>query len=200
MEMAGNEVYGFVAKKTALLRDKSPWSRAMLARLRRGVGKTPGGVPEIWEITLGGLPERLQSHCGAPTFAEQAVHTALTLYAVHQQGQDQPMSVSDDGERRGHSLGAAAGQLVRPDESNLSSIKRRFDAIATAADFAELAYHARGLVQLLKAEGIPLDYPRFAKDLTEYQCPEGADRVRLRWGQDFYRALYRGAEQKNKGE
>jgi CRISPR system Cascade subunit CasB len=62
--------------------------KATLARLRRGIGKTPGSLPDLWEITLSDLPEALQGIGEEPTHGEWAVHTALTLYALHQQGRD----------------------------------------------------------------------------------------------------------------
>ena len=48
-----------------------------------------------------------------------------------------------------------------------------------------------GLIQLLRSEDIPLDYVELAGDLYEFQTPDGAARVRLRWGQDFYRNAFR---------
>jgi CRISPR system Cascade subunit CasB len=183
----------FVRKKIKLLEGDSPWTHAMLAKLRRGVGKAPGSVPDIWEITLGETPEIWHSRDGTPSYAEIAVHTALTLYAIHQQGKGLPGSVcnSEGQGNLGNSFGAAVGKLVRPDRSNEHSVKRRFDAAATATDFSELAHHARGLIQLLRGENIPIDYPKLAWDLYQYQFQEGADAVRLRWGQDFYRVQYR---------
>ncbi|HEX2967132.1 MAG TPA: type I-E CRISPR-associated protein Cse2/CasB [Syntrophorhabdaceae bacterium] len=185
-----NKIHAFVAKKIKLLESNSPWSRGMLAKLRRSVGKAPGSVPDIWEITLGETQEEWHRRDGAPSYAEIAIHTALTLYATHQQGKDSPMNVCGKDERgndTGNSFGAAAGRLIRSDRSNEQSVKRRFDAAATATDFAELAHHARGLIQLLRTADIPINYPRFAHDLYQYQFQEGADAIRLRWGQDFYR-------------
>jgi CRISPR system Cascade subunit CasB len=189
-------LYGFVRTKIELLSGKSSqnkessWSRAMLAKLRRGVGKAPGSVPEIWEITIGDTPDEWQSRKGVPSKEEFAVHTALTLYALHQQGKSEPMSVSgknEAGKNLGCSFGEAAARLIAPDRSNEQAVKRRFDAAATASDPKELAHHARGLIQLLKAKDIPMDYPRFAQDLFWYQFTDYADGVRLRWGEDFYR-------------
>jgi CRISPR system Cascade subunit CasB len=184
-------VYSFVRKKVELLDRESPWSRAMLAKLRRGIGKSPGDVPEIWEITIGDSPDEWQRTDGAPSYAEIAVHTALALYALHRQGKSGTMSMSgkdETGKNIGNSFGGAAAKLI--DGNNEPAIKRRFDAVATATDFKELAQHARGLIQLLKAKDIVLDYPRFAQDLYAYQFPGGAANVRLRWGQDFYRMRY----------
>lgn len=157
--------------------------KATLARLRRGIGKTPGSVPEIWGATLEGLPEQLLSKNGVPTVGEWAVHTALTLYALHQQGKDlehKPMSCENA------PLGLATRQLIHSDDDE-PRIKRRFDTAATSNNLEEFSHHLRGLVQLLRAEDIPVDYPALTKDLYWFQIPETRDSVRLRWGQDFYR-------------
>ena len=158
-------------------------TRATLAKLRRGIGKPPGSMPEIWKVTLEGLPDGLLSKDGAPTTSEWAVHTVLTLYALHQQGKDlqkSPMSCENV------SLGCAIRRLVKSEEDE-PRVKRRFDAAATSDNLEEFSHHLRGLVQLLKAEDIPLDYPALTKDLYWFQIPETRDSVRLSWGQDFYR-------------
>ena len=79
--------------------------RAELAKLRRGVGHAPGDLPELWGSFLRGMPEDFQGRSG-PSHAEWAVYLALTLYAVHQQGNDQPMN------RPGNTLGRAVRQLA----------------------------------------------------------------------------------------
>lgn len=159
--------------------------RATLARLRRGVGKAPGSMPELWDMTINNLPDELLSLDGRPTYGEWAVHTALTLFALHQQGKDLSTNcMSQDT----IPLGRAVRLLVK-DEEDLPRIKRRFDAAATADNLAEFAHHLRGLIQLLKAADVPLDYPELAKDLYFFQAEGAIDNVRLKWGQDFYRRL-----------
>ena len=181
-----------------LLEDNSSWSRTMLAKLRRGIGKQPGELQELDEVFLGGMPEELFGKDGNPSYAEWAVYTALTLFALHQQGKekDHPMNDTGNPEKKeyGNSLGAAVGYLARENKGRESAIKRRFDAVATANDFTELAYHARGLIQLLKAENISLDYPRFAMDLYSYQFDDTRNSIRLRWGEDYYRVVNKNKE------
>ena len=191
-------------KIDSLLKERSPWSRAMLAKLRRGIGKQPGELPELLEILLGGMPEEMYGKDGKPSYAEWAIYTALTLFALHQQGKekDRPMSVAGKPEDNvaGNSLGAAVGYLVKRDRKREPAIKRRFDAVITANDFTELSYHARGLVQLLRAEDIPLDYPRFAEDLYWYQFDERRNHIRMKWGEDYYRLTQPYAEENGEGE
>lgn len=158
-------------------------TRAALALLRRGIGRPPGSAPELWSATFLGLPEDLMGTDGGPTRAEWAVHTALTLYALHQQGKS-PREKSMH--REGRRLGMAVRDLVRGEDDE-SRVKRRFDAVATAGDLIELSNHLRGLIQLLKAEDIALDYAQLAEDIYRYQFSGARDSVRLNWGRDFYR-------------
>jgi CRISPR system Cascade subunit CasB len=197
------KICAFVQRKIDALDGESPWSRAMLAKLRRGVGKEPGGVPDVFEITVGGISDEWRSKNGVPSFAETAVYITLTLYALHRQGKERTMSVSgedEQGKPLGNSFGKAANRLVFLKPNSEQAVQRRFNAAATAADFTELAQHARGLIQLFKAEDITLDYPLFAWDLCLWQLPGGADAVRLRWGEDFYHVSRAETETNDKEE
>ena len=73
------------------------------------------------------------------------------------------------------------------DEDEMKRVLRRLNAAATANSITALAHYLRGLVQLLRTEGIPLDYAALAGDIFRYQFPETAAQVRLAWGQDFYK-------------
>lgn len=192
----------FTRKKIDSLLQDSTWSRASLARLRRGIGKEPGELPELFDIYLEEMPEELYSKGDEPSFPEWAVYVALTLFALHQQGKDKPMSAGwNVGDKeRGNSLGTAVGLLVSRDSDREPALKRRFDAMITADMFTELAYHARGMIQLLKAEDITLDYPYLAEELFWYQFDELKNRVRLRWGEDYYRTARRSVATNNKEE
>jgi CRISPR system Cascade subunit CasB len=171
------------AKLNRLLESpQSGQTKALLANLRRGIGCVPGDLPELWGVFLQDLPESMQSSNGYPTREEWAIYTTLTLFALHQQGQEIPMNKSDK------KFGEAVRELVPPgDDDAMDRIRLRFNVAATSDDIREAAYRLRELVQLLRAKNIPLDYPLLASDLYEYQFPDGAERVRLRWGQDFYR-------------
>ena len=173
----------YVRRKIAWLSESSNESStsAALAKLRRGIGKSPGAMPEIWEFTLDNLPEEILSRDGIPTKGEWAIYTALTLYALHQQGKDPGYEKMS---RDGMTFGSAVRTLVKSDDDE-SRVKRRFDAAATSSSVEEFSHHLRGLVQLLKSESIPLDYPQFAEELYWIQIPEARDRIRLKWGQDY---------------
>jgi CRISPR system Cascade subunit CasB len=80
-------------------------------------------------------------------------------------------------------------------EASEDAIKRRFDTVITSDSPEELAYHLRGLIQLLRSKSIPLDYPKLAEDLFNFQSPALRDGIRLRWGQDYY--FNKGKDEEN---
>ena len=192
-----NQIYSFTERKIfqILTSGNMGAQKAELANLRKGLGLVPGEAPILWGAFLREMPEDFYSYSGKPSRAEWAVYTALTLFALHQQGHDpqkEPMC------KAGFPFGSAVAKLIHPDEDG-ERILRRFNTAATSADMTEAAYHLRTLIQLLRGEGIPLDYPALAKDLYFYQNPDTALSVRLRWGQDCYRELD-SKKQSNSGE
>lgn len=62
--------------------------RAELAELRHGIGHAPGELPAIWGAFLTDLPEEFYRNDGNASPGEWAVYTALTMFALHQQGHD----------------------------------------------------------------------------------------------------------------
>lgn len=147
---------------------------ADLAHLRRGLGRQPGSVPGMWplytELTdAGGISRRLR-----------AEHIALGLYGLHQQSQRVPVH------RPGIGLGDAARRLKRSGRYSENAVDRRIMAAASATTVDGLAFHLRGLVRQLSAIGGSLDYDRLMEDLVRWQTPQGAGRVRRRWGGDYY--------------
>ncbi len=62
--------------------------RAELARMRQGIGKRPGDIPELWGMLFADVPEEMEGKWNEPAGVEWAVYTALTLYVLHQQGRD----------------------------------------------------------------------------------------------------------------
>jgi len=178
----------FVKRKIARMIESKTQSgvKAELAMLRRGIGKAPGSMPELWNVTLSGLPEILLSKNEEPTKGEWAVHTALTLYALHQQGKDPGRQCM---QKEGENLGIAARRLVDREKSNEEAVVRRFQSVALSDNFERLSWHLRGLVQLLKSKDIQLDYPALTEDLYWFHFNDRRDGIRLRWGQDFYRSI-----------
>ena len=188
MASKARQAGGFVKYKISwLTRDgNESITRASLAQLRRGIGKAPGSRPELWEITLAGLPEELLSYTGTPSYGEWAVHTALTLYALHQQGKDRKSECMNEEKQY---LGRAARKLIRLDQESENAVTRRFQAVAMSESYERLSWHLRGLIQLFRFKNVTLDYPALATDLYWFQVMEVRDGIRLKWGQDFYRQI-----------
>ena len=156
--------------------------KARLAQLRRGIGKKPGELPELWGVFLQTLPEELMSKTNEPSYAEWAIYTVLTLYALHQQGHVATMN------RQGleNRLGCAVRRLVH-NEDEEERVRFKLSLTAQSDDMDEVSYRLKTLVRLLSSENIQLDYVDLSKDLFLFQFESDADKIRLKWGQDFYR-------------
>ena len=182
-----------VAERAARLagsRERSS-SVAAFAHLRANVNREPGIDGSIWGITIDGVPGYPRSD--EPTREELAVHTALTLFAVHQQGVGEDM----------HRVGVGLGQAVRRlddvtgggSDDTTSPVRRRFNALVTAETLSEVRNHLRGLITQLRARGIALDYGMLADDICQFEWPGQADSVRRRWARQYHRLLSASAEQ-----
>jgi len=176
--MNKDQIYQIVASQIKRLTEND--DKGALAKLRRGAGKEPGSIPDIWEYTMGELPESAKGD------EENAVHTALTLFAVHRQGTNitgLATYTGGDGKTRPVTLGAAVRKLR--DGANDEAVIRRFNTTVTADTVNELSVHVRSLIQLLRAKSIDMNYAKFAKDIYLWRFDK--DKTRLEWGQDFWK-------------
>ena len=191
----GDRIGDYVAKRISYIASmgETGQQKAMLANLRRGAGKEPGELPELWGILLDGFPEEWLGNGDGAGCEEWAAYIALTLFALHQQGKSTESSLMHN---EGYPLGRALKKLAGGDADKESRVLRRFKQMASSEDIRGVAYHLRGIVQLLKAEDIPLDYKSLARDLHRYQQQEERSRVRLNWAEDFYRMT----EEKDEGK
>ncbi len=178
-----NELRDYVARQIGQLENiiTTSGGRARLANLRRGVGKIPGELPELWGDFLNGIPKCFLSKNGEVTRGEWAIYLSLTMYALHQQGN------SDSVNKTGESLGKAASMLMKDNtDEERERVLRRFGPIITAKDMPELAHHLRCLIQLMSANNIKLDYVQLVEDIYYFQSEDSRKKVQLKWGQDFY--------------
>lgn len=177
----------FVTQRIAQLLGKDPGnlssvSRALLAQLRQAENKEPGTVPGVWAITAEGIPDDLPR--STLERAEQAIHIALTQFAVHQQSRSSSMHTPN--RSFGRAVRALA-QISNADEPYESPVYRRFTAMSTATSLAGLLAHSRGIITQLRSAEIGFDYGGYAKDLYHFQIPAYAGAVRRRWGREFHR-------------
>ncbi|GGV69300.1 hypothetical protein GCM10010277_79400 [Streptomyces longisporoflavus] len=151
-----------------------------LAQLRRGAGKAPEEIPELFGLTG---TERLYADSGRLKSSEHgpdAVHLAVTLYALHQQShRTARMHVP------GRRLGRAVRALMPPGEID-EALRRRFVTVAGATSANVLAYRLRQLVLLLRREAEPLDYARLADQIERALDPGRRLAVRQEWGREFH--------------
>lgn len=162
-------------------------SKAILACLRRGIGKEIGMLPDLLGFVL---PENeISCYSQQEEQVEKAIYAALTLYAFHQQGIERCVSdgLTDEDTAVSHrnSFGYAAGKLFKV-SGNEAGVQRRFNQILTAKDLTELSVHVRGIISLMKRQSIAIDYPQFALDLYHFQQPAWRRKIVLSWGKDYY--------------
>lgn len=172
------QIMGRITNKLANSNQSSS-AKATLARLRNSVGKSVAQTAEIWPEVFSELPEEFLSIDGEPTAAETAIFTSLQLYAIHQQGTDEPVALSKGRSNIGQSLKS----LRTGDDTK--AIDRRFNALITSSTVAELTNHLRHLIKLLRKSNTKVSYTQLANDLFWYQKGY-EDRVRLLWGQSYY--------------
>lgn len=189
-EVADAGIAALVGKRVSSLQGQylmgASSARAVAAHLRAAIHRPPGSVPAIWSITMAfeddrGLPD-------VPTREETAVHLALCLWAIHQQSRGMPMHVP------GRRLATSVADLARRNQSDLNTdpVRRRFDAVVTAAGLDETAHHLRGLITQLRGAGVPIDYGSLAEDLLDLQLPDRRDRVIRRWARQYHRSALPG--------
>lgn len=162
---------------------RDPWAVRTLAALRHADVTRPGTDPNLWEVTLGHLPDHLLGHGASPaSSAERANHAAVVLYAIHQQSRPGPM----------HVTGIGLGQAVRMLSARRSTSTEwdpgtvsRFQHLCRAQQWAIRIENLRGLVTLMRSEDVPLDYGRLAADLWRLQT-WASDRVLLAWGRQLH--------------
>ncbi|MEU0560204.1 type I-E CRISPR-associated protein Cse2/CasB [Dactylosporangium sp. NPDC006015] len=180
----GDHVAQTVASLQAqVLRDPPrPEAVSALARLRRGIGRTPGFDYSLETYLL--VPDHLLGARPADDAeaadTEQAVHDAVTLYALHQQSRRERMHVNGQG------LGHAMARLTRA-STGPDGVRRRFAALGTASTYAEAIYHLRSLVTMLREHQIPLDYGLLSDDLRALRHPTSRARIQGAWGREYFR-------------
>lgn len=182
-ELVGEIANAHIRKLQGGYLNDRPETVAALARIRRGVGKPIHAVPDLW-----GLEGTDRLYTDIPDHrederlrAENAVHIALTLWAVHQQSRrDSPMHVAG-----GPQLGRAIRALMPGDEVD-EPLRRRFVRIGTATSLETLAQRLRDVVLTLRQHAQAMDYAALAQQLYRWQLPDARAEVRRDWGRNFH--------------
>lgn len=163
----------------------NPSARSLRAQLRSALGKESGSIPAIWDLTLDDCAGYLGD---APTQGEQAVHGALTLWALHQGSNTRPMHDSSERPRSFASAIRVVAEGQRGDKrAEETPIYRRFSAAVQAPTYEGLLVHLRSLISQLESAEIPCDYAALAADLYTWQDPRYRTLVVRNWGRQFAR-------------
>lgn len=155
--------------------------RGALAALRRGLGKEPGTVPEMYphvEPYIG----------GARKSQSDAAYVVASLFGAHPVPWSKPRNAPCNASF-GWTLSPIRG---RDDGSENEGVARRFVA-ALNCDRDALPTHLRQLLSLLHARDpdAPIDWERLFWDIVDW---EDADRrVQRRWAEGFWRGGSPGA-------
>mgnify|MGYP003362117043 FL=1 len=176
-------------------------NKAVLSSLRNAATMESQRAQAVWPIMMARLDARYLSRNGTPTSAETAVYAALRFYAIHQQGKEQSVYGSAGGEDpEGQQLFEALGKMRRNEETRVA-LDRRVQPLLATTNAASVINGLSHLVSILKANNgtQKIDYAHLAQDLYGLQGSyERANRVRLIWGQQYFRENQAGS--KTKGE
>lgn len=135
--------------------------RAVLAALRRGLGKPPGTVTEMFPYVIPYAP--------SDAAAQRAYFLVAALFAWYP---DAPPKRGD--------LGASFRQLAAAIKSD--GAQRRFVALLRATE-SELPTHLHHAVSLLKAHEIGINWEQLLKDIRAWNDDHEPQR---RWATSFW--------------
>lgn len=156
-----------------------------LAALRRGVGRPLDDAPASWPFVM--------EAAGGNRRREEAAHVTLGLFALHHQSQ-QPGAMHVRGWGLGRSCATLKSRRANAGGSE-EGVERRIRSALSAESLTALAVHLRGLVTMLRAEAIPLDYSQLFWDLSSWRSPERRDSVALRWAREYFRVTVRDEQE-----
>jgi hypothetical protein len=140
-----------------------------IGKLRKCAGRSVGDSPEIFELILDGMPRELWSKrdfdeddpfTDRSSPAEQAVHTALTLYALASPVPE-TAPVKDGHKTLGRQLRA---YIKKEGDDVKDTAYKRLRQLCKAGDYRRFAEAAAGIVKMLKTKGIYFYFPGFASD------------------------------------
>lgn len=172
-----------------------PEAKALLAQLRRTIGKSPVQNPEIWETVLMGVnPDG--GGAGTISPAENAVLLVLGLYAIACQGQDYKTHPI---QQKGVSLGKAVGILVGKDSKKRDAMLIRMKKLIASKNFFQVGVNLRALIPMICKEG-GLDFPLLAKDLVKLDSAKTKNEVSISWARAFVMASRSSEASNKKGE
>lgn len=184
-----SEVGEYVSRKIDWLAQSEYLARSRLAELRRGAGKEPGEIPGVCGTVLSGMPSGFIGEGGYASKEEWACYTALTLFALHQQGTNIEKKCMNTKDYATIGIAANRMKLQQNDANGEERVFGHLQHIISADSINGAVWYLRSMIQQCKRLDIKVNYRQLAEDLYEWQFPDGKTRISLKWGQDFYRNL-----------
>jgi len=136
-------------------------SRAVLAKLRRGLGKKEGS-PEMYRYVVPFLdPEKQRD------FDAERHFLVASLFAMHPKP----------------TRGVSMGKIFRVMAENSASVEKRFEHLLSV-DREDLDGHLRQAVSLAKSKGVSIDFHQLFSDVKDWD--RSGKPVQLRWARDFW--------------
>lgn len=185
--MEGSNVYNVTAKilrKINQTKDTSS-TRALFANIRNSINKSSSNNLDALAFVFNNMPEEYIGFGKELSDYEQAILTAIQMYALHQQSNEKSVLKIEynEGEKR-QNLGDALSTLRGSDNK---SIDRRFNAMILSSNFVQLQNHLRQFIKLLKAKSdAKVDYAGVADDLFWF-LKNQKDGVKIKWSRSYYK-------------
>ncbi len=168
-------------------------TKALLANMRNSADKDISNNVDALAYVFSNLSYGEDDRGGELSYMEQAIFTAIQMYAIHQQSNVESVlkfgndDENESGEKKNKykaNIGDALATL-RSDESE--SIDKRFNAMITATNFNKLSYHLRQMIKILKSKSdAKVDYAKLAEDLYWFMIGR-KEEVRLSWARSYYK-------------
>lgn len=159
--MSDSTIHPFIQYLVNLKQNEN---RGAMAHLRRGLGKKPGTVAEMYPYVSPWLNAEM------PRGARDNYYIVASLFALHGEHQ------------QGANLGGAFHQ-VWVDSDKSASIEKRFVNLLNA-NREELPNRLRHIVSLLKSRQVQLDFDRLFKDLRWWDSEFKS--VQEHWARSFW--------------
>lgn len=181
MDQTVRSVTNRIIQRFEQQRRKGRPNTAALAALRNSAGRPISEAEDVWPILFENMPVSFLSRNGIPTFQENAIFSALQLYAMSRQGSSE--NVTADGSYKGNmGRSLAAGRH----SGDSQAIDRRFNTMVSAEDYDGFTYHLRQLFKLVKAKcQTTVNFGGLADDLYHYQLGN-KEKVCFKWAQGYY--------------
>lgn len=168
-------------------------TKALLANMRNSADKDISNNVDALAYVFSNLSYGEDDRYGELSYMEQAIFTAIQMYAIHQQsnvesvlkfGNDDENESIEKKNKYKANIGDALATL-RSDESE--SIDKRFNAMITATNFNKLSYNLRQMIKILKSKSeAKVDYAKLAEDLYWFMIGR-KEEVRLSWARSYYK-------------